>query len=731
MAAQPGGHPRWPGAERRVHRRARRSASTATPGCATARSSPRRSTSSASSTRRPVPRLGRPGSSWPPRAASSGRSPAARAGRSPDPADYLHCRYDADGVAGPDDWPTFQLDGPGIWLWSLGAPCRERRGSLRRTTGAGSAARGAVPRRPLGRRRRSMPGRSPRSTSTRARWRAILAGLRARRRSPAARRIRGSIARGRVAIAERRHRERLVDARRALTQVGRQPRPSTRSLLWIVAPYGLVDAGPSAVRRRRSRASSGARVARRRRPSLRRGHVLRRRRVAAPDRGARAVSTSDAARPATAQRAEACLALDRGPGRTDGTLPEQVATRALHPERIDEWRRAWGESACPLLWSHATYLALRAELGRTGRPDRARPGDGRRASRRLAAASTLVPAGRDRSTLEVLVCRRDGRRSRSRLSCSTSTGVVGACDGRFRLPAGRRRGASALRLPDAPGAATALRATPGTRGPDGHDVATSADRGPRRLVAVAAARGDDRLRGRRRRTAARRARPARLARDRRPAVRLDVPPLPLPSADGHGLRRRARAAASRTTPVAAGVRAGPRRRHRDASPTARSTARSASTSTPTPTSACSTRTGDAAQPRRDVLHQRPPTRPAVARPAAATSTSGAVPRVRLRRHPHGHVRPAAPRRSRRDGEPIDFAALYPGPDRRGAPRVVAAARAGARVLFNCVEGFPLEPWPTAPAAALYLELWPPDVAYADVVRWIERARRSWARAGRS
>ena len=46
-----------------------------------------------------------------------------------------------------------------------------------------------------------------------------------------------------------------------------------------------------------------------------------------------------------------------------GDLPEQVAAHALHPTRIDEWRASWGESARPLLWSHATHLVLRHELG--------------------------------------------------------------------------------------------------------------------------------------------------------------------------------------------------------------------------------------------------------------------------------------------------------------------------------------------------------------------------------
>lgn len=36
-----------------------------------------------------------------------------------EPADLLNTRYKPDGTAGPDDWPEFQLDGLGTWLWSL------------------------------------------------------------------------------------------------------------------------------------------------------------------------------------------------------------------------------------------------------------------------------------------------------------------------------------------------------------------------------------------------------------------------------------------------------------------------------------------------------------------------------------------------------------------------------------------------------------------------------------
>lgn len=74
-----------------------------------------------------------------------------------------------------------------------------------------------------------------------------------------------------------------------------------------------------------------------------------------------------------------------------------------------------------------------------------------------------------------------------------------------------------------------------------------------------------------------------------------------------------------------------------------------------------------------------------------------------------------------DGERIRFDRLYPGLIREAAERVRSVG-ADRRVLFNCVEGYPLEAIAPAPAAALYLELWPPDDRFADLVAWIDRAR---------
>jgi GH15 family glucan-1,4-alpha-glucosidase len=68
--------------------------------------------------------------------------------------------------------------------------------------------------------------------------------------------------------------------------------------------------------------------------------------------------------PGDRARATAALAWIEAQAAPDGTLPEQVATHALHPDRIEGWVRAWGPSARPLLWSHASYLSLRTELER-------------------------------------------------------------------------------------------------------------------------------------------------------------------------------------------------------------------------------------------------------------------------------------------------------------------------------------------------------------------------------
>lgn len=59
--------------------------------------------------------------------------------------DYLHTRYTLDGDEGPADWPNFQLDGLGTWLWAL---AEHNRRPLPRSSSPiekGTGGRGSLP----------------------------------------------------------------------------------------------------------------------------------------------------------------------------------------------------------------------------------------------------------------------------------------------------------------------------------------------------------------------------------------------------------------------------------------------------------------------------------------------------------------------------------------------------------------------------------------------------------
>ncbi len=47
---------------------------------------------------------------------------------------------------------------------------------------------------------------------------------------------------------------------------------------------------------------------------------------------------------------------------SDGYLPEQVAVDVQSPHMLDYWRRRWGPTATPLMWSHAMHTILFDEL---------------------------------------------------------------------------------------------------------------------------------------------------------------------------------------------------------------------------------------------------------------------------------------------------------------------------------------------------------------------------------
>lgn len=285
---------------------------------------------------------------------------AAGQGRIPDRRDALHCRYTVEGDPVDDDWPTFQLDGPGIWLWALGHH-QLQGGSLsaRQVRAADLAARylAALWCTPSADAWEEAPDQV--HTGTQA---AILAGLRA---LPV---ITGRAAPAVVVEARARLEAGLLEGTEAWTKWAGNPEVDG-SLLWLIAPYELV--GPDHPRAR----ATLERVERELVSPT--GGVYRYRGDTYYGGGEWLLLTAALGRtylrrgaPGDRERAAAALAWIEGRAAPDGTLPEQVATHALHPGRIAEWVSAWGPSARPLLWSHATYLSLRTELKRgIGGPD--------------------------------------------------------------------------------------------------------------------------------------------------------------------------------------------------------------------------------------------------------------------------------------------------------------------------------------------------------------------------
>jgi isomaltose glucohydrolase len=62
--------------------------------------------------------------------------------------------------------------------------------------------------------------------------------------------------------------------------------------------------------------------------------------------------------------AEGLLAWIEASADDKGQLPEQVAGDVQSPHMLRYWRQRWGDTATPLLWSHAMHLVLLDDLGR-------------------------------------------------------------------------------------------------------------------------------------------------------------------------------------------------------------------------------------------------------------------------------------------------------------------------------------------------------------------------------
>ncbi|HUG48764.1 MAG TPA: glycoside hydrolase family 15 protein [Candidatus Limnocylindria bacterium] len=289
---------------------------------------------------------------------------AGRHGRPPRPEDYLHCRYSADGAESAVEWPSFQLDGPGIWLWSLGEHLAHG-GELTpaRAEAAGLVADylAALWLCPSYDAWEEHPEHVHTSTVG-----AIATGVRAAGRylasSASSPRSVGRSGSADLAASA----ELMVQNLRDTGAEGHLPKwrgndAVDGSLLWLGYPFRAfrVDDPIFAATLRRIEVELVSDE----------GAVYRYLQDTYYGGGEWLLLTAalgsvyaERDAPGDRQRALRCLEWIERQADSDGQLPEQVAERALHAEWIEDWVSLWGPSARPLLWAHAAYLVLRRQL---------------------------------------------------------------------------------------------------------------------------------------------------------------------------------------------------------------------------------------------------------------------------------------------------------------------------------------------------------------------------------
>lgn len=262
----------------------------------------------------------------------------------------LHTRYCADGSAGSEEWPNFQLDGLGTWLWSFGQHL-SRRGSAPDDDARKAVALAAEYLIELWCQPNFDCWEEHADLIHPLTLGAVYAGILASAKlldephyDGAARAIRSFLLTHGVkqgAFSKHLGSE-AVDA----------------SLLWLATVYGVVPPTHPLARRTTERVRNElldpeGGVHRYREDTYYGGGswiiltaALASQHIALGDRG----------------EAERLLGWIEAQATVEGLMPEQTARFLNDPSRLAEWRERWGESACPLLWSHAAYLSLLKRL---------------------------------------------------------------------------------------------------------------------------------------------------------------------------------------------------------------------------------------------------------------------------------------------------------------------------------------------------------------------------------
>jgi len=269
----------------------------------------------------------------------------ARRGEPPG-EDYLHTRYTLDGAEASDEWPNFQLDGFGTWLWALAKHLRLTNGHLPshwwEAINLTSSYLAALWRFPC-----FDPWEEHADKIHPYTLAAIYAGLRA------ASMLTGN--EGRLATADEIRRFVLQYSVRSGHLVKYAGSEATdASLVGVATPYRLLAPDDPITRATVARIEADLRH--------QSGGVHR----YADDTyygggewvllaawlGWHYVEVGERA------RARELLAWVEAQADEKGNLPEQMPQTLNDPRLLQPWVEKWGPIACPLLWSHAMYVIL-------------------------------------------------------------------------------------------------------------------------------------------------------------------------------------------------------------------------------------------------------------------------------------------------------------------------------------------------------------------------------------
>jgi len=277
----------------------------------------------------------------------------AQAGQPLGKEDILHTRYTADGQDGTkEEWPNFQLDGFGTWLWALREHASLAQNPLPpdwvKAAALAADYLAALWQLPCFDCWEEFPDHI--HTHTLA---AIFGGLQAQAA------LNGNDHADTRAAIQRFVLANAVSEGRFVKAVGREDVDA--SLIGLAVPYRLVELGDA--RMRKTIATIEA--------TLGRGGGLHRYAADTYYGGGEWVQLTAWLGwywAEAGQTDKACRLLDWVEAQADanGYLPEQVPADMNDPSYYEPWRQRWGDIATPLLWSHAKYLILKCVLSRSG-----------------------------------------------------------------------------------------------------------------------------------------------------------------------------------------------------------------------------------------------------------------------------------------------------------------------------------------------------------------------------